>query len=267
MIPGERNFRIHGPPPYRVVLIHGGPGAIGYMAPLASEISSATGVIEAFQTKPSIEGLLDELSGIILQQTRTPVILCGHSWGAWLATMFTSRNPGLVGKLILVASAPFEDNYANDIMEVRMNRLSKSERDRFEELMKLLGTNGNRHKNDVFRKIATILRKADAYDPSTDQYTYGKLDYNLYQSVWYEAEKLRVRGDLLDNTANIHCPVLAIHGDYDPHPAAGVRIPLERNIGNFRFHLLEKCGHEPWTEKQARNKFFSLLKNELRLEY
>ena len=201
MIAGERNFRIHGHPPYRVVLLHGGPGAIGYLAPVANEISSAEGVIEAFQTKNTIEGLLDELNGIILQQAGIPVILCGHSWGAWLATMFTSRNPGLVGKLILVASGPFEENYI--------------------------------------------------------------LDYNLYQSVWNEAEKLRSRRDLLDYTKTIKCPVLAIHGDYDPHPSEGVRIPLGQNIRDFRFHLLEKCGHEPWTEKHARNKFFSLLKKEL----
>jgi len=266
MISGERNFRIHGPPPYRVVLVHGGPGAIGYMAPFASEISSAAGVIEAFQTKKSIEGLLDELKAILLQQASTPVILCGHSWGAWLATVFTSRNPGLVGKLILVASAPFEENYAKDIMEVRMNRLSEGERDRFDELLKMLESNGNMDKNDVFRKIANILRKADAYDPSADQYENSTLDYYLYQTVWHEAEKLRTCGDLLNYTTNIQCPVLAIHGDYDPHPAAGVRRPLERNISDFTFHLLEKCGHEPWTEKQAQTKFFTLLKNELRLE-
>ena len=263
MIAGERNFRIHGHPPYRVVLLHGGPGAIGYLAPVANEISSAEGVIEAFQTKNTIEGLLDELNGIILQQAGIPVILCGHSWGAWLATMFTSRNPGLVGKLILVASGPFEENYAKDIMEVRMNRLNEGERNRFNELLEIFGATGNKDKNDVFRQIAYILKKADAFDSSPDPYENYILDYNLYQSVWNEAEKLRSRRDLLDYTKTIKCPVLAIHGDYDPHPSEGVRIPLGQNIRDFRFHLLEKCGHEPWTEKHARNKFFSLLKKEL----
>jgi pimeloyl-ACP methyl ester carboxylesterase len=48
---------------------------------------------------------------------------------------------------------------------------------------------------------------------------------------------------------NIECPVVAIHGDYDPHPADGVRIPLSNVLKDFRFILLGKCGHVPWFER------------------
>jgi pimeloyl-ACP methyl ester carboxylesterase len=57
--------------------------------------------------------------------------------------------------------------------------------------------------------------------------------------------------------------VLAIHGDSDPHPAAGVREPLSRTLPDFRFILLEKCGHMPWLERQARDTFYALLREEL----
>jgi len=34
-------------------------------------------------------------------------------------------------------------------------------------------------------------------------------------------------------------------------------------VKNFRFILLEKCGHEPWKEKYARDKFYEILKKEI----
>ena len=61
----------------------------------------------------------------------------------------------------------------------------------------------------------------------------------------------------------IRCPVLAIHGDHDPHPAEGVQETLSRVIRDFRFVLLEKCGHRPWIEKQAKHKFYQILREEI----
>ena len=61
----------------------------------------------------------------------------------------------------------------------------------------------------------------------------------------------------------IQCPVVAIHGDYDPHPSEGITIPLSRVVKGFRFHLLKHCGHHPWYEKEAREPFYALLKQEL----
>jgi hypothetical protein len=57
--------------------------------------------------------------------------------------------------------------------------------------------------------------------------------------------------------------VIAIHGDYDPHPYQGVKEPLSIILKIFRFILLEKCEHEPWTERQARDKFFEIIEGEL----
>jgi pimeloyl-ACP methyl ester carboxylesterase len=56
---------------------------------------------------------------------------------------------------------------------------------------------------------------------------------------------------------------VAIHGDYDPHLAEGIREPLSRVIKDFRFILLEKCGHEPWRERYAHDEFYEILTSEL----
>ena len=45
--------RLYGNAPYKIVLVHGGPGAIGSLKGFASELNelSQTGVIEAIQSK------------------------------------------------------------------------------------------------------------------------------------------------------------------------------------------------------------------------
>lgn len=45
------NLRIYGKSPFKVAVIHGGPGATGEMAPLAHQLSSKRGVLEPLQTR------------------------------------------------------------------------------------------------------------------------------------------------------------------------------------------------------------------------
>ena len=82
--------------------------------------------------------------------------------------------------------------------------------------------------------------------------------------MWKDAAELRSSGKLLELGKQIECPVVAIHGDYDPHPTEGVWKPLSAVLNSFRFILLENCGHMPWIERQARDKFYKILKEELR---
>ena len=76
---------------------------------------------------------------------------------------------------------------------------------------------------------------------------------------------LRQTGELLELGKRVQCPVLAIHGDYDPNPSEGVQGPLSSVIRDFRFVLLEECGHLPWIEKKAKGPFFEVLREELGL--
>ena len=73
---------------------------------------------------------------------------------------------------------------------------------------------------------------------------------------------MRKSGRLLEIGKYIRCPVVAIHGDYDPHPAEGVEKPLSVLLKSFRFIMLKRCGHKPWVEREAKEQFFRILKNE-----
>jgi len=104
--------------------------------------------------------------------------------------------------------------------------------------------------------------KADSYKPLSDSDDVLEYQYDAYRYVWKEADELRKSGALLEIGRKIKCPVIVIHGDYDPHPAEGVYKPLSTIIRNFRFIGLEKCGHYPWREKQASEIFYKVLNQE-----
>ena len=123
------NLRVYGSPPYNVAVIHGGPGAPGEMAPVARELSSTAGVLEPLQTAASLEGQVQEFHDVLQESGDPPMTLIGWSWGAWLGFILASRYPDMVGKLILVSSGPFEEEYAADITETRLKRLNEEERE------------------------------------------------------------------------------------------------------------------------------------------
>ncbi|MFN7039170.1 MAG: hypothetical protein ACK4OM_06380 [Alphaproteobacteria bacterium] len=56
---------------------------------------------------------------------------------------------------------------------------------------------------------------------------------------------------------------VVIHGDYDPHPTIGVLEPLSKINKNFKYYDLKHCGHTPWKEKEAKDVFYNILKEEL----
>lgn len=259
-----RNLRAYGKAPFHVAVIHGGPGAAGEMAPVARELASGWGVLEPLQTARSVKGQIEELRTVMKKNGDIPVFLIGFSWGAWLSYILAARYPSLVKKLILVASGPFEEKYVAGIQETRLSRLSEEERAEVESLIEIIENPATKERDEAFARFGALFSKADTYDPI--EHEPEPIDYqvDIFQGVWDEAAELRRSGKLLELGKRIKCPVVAIHGDYDPHPAEGVQKPLSAVLKSFRLILLENCGHKPWIERQARDKFYRILKEELR---
>ena len=257
------NLRTYGKKPYNIAVIHGGPGAAGEMAPVARELSFNRGVLEPLQTKSSIEGQVQELKIVLEENGSLPITLIGFSWGAWLGFIFTANYPASVKKLILVSSGPFMQKYATKIKETRMSRLSEEERTDMKYGIMILNDPTVEDKNSATMLFKVLYTKADTYDPIMKESEELDFRFDIFQKVWKEADELRRSGKLLELGKQIQCPVVAIHGDYDPHPAEGVQKPLSAIIKDFRFILLEKCGHKPWIERQAKNEFYAVLEKEL----
>jgi pimeloyl-ACP methyl ester carboxylesterase len=260
----RNSIRKHGKPPYAVAVVHGGPGARGEVAPVARELSSFVGILEPLQTATTLEEQVSELHIVLQENASLPVTLIGHSWGAWLSFIVAARYPASVKKLVLVGSGPFEHQYAANITITRLIRLSETDRLRVLYLIEALSGHDTESKDKLLGEFGALCARADAHDPLPDDDNESfEVRYDANQLVWQEAEALRRSGELLEMGKQIACPVVAIHGDYDSHPAEGVERPLSRVLREFRFILLEKCGHSPWLERQARDRFYRIVTSEI----
>ena len=255
------NLRKYGKTPFKIVVVHGGPGAPGEMKPVAKKLASNYGVLEPFQTENTVDGQIDELKKVIDDHSTPPVILIGWSWGAWLSYLLAARHPSLVKKLILVGSGPFEARYAKTILATRLKRLSKDDREKVKVILEKLKL--GKVEPEIFKDFGLLMDKADTLNPLPKVGEEMEFQPEIYKSVWAEAYELRKNGKLLKAGKNILCPVVAIHGNFDPHPADGVSKPLSRVLKNFRFILLKDCGHTPWKEEKGKDKFYEILRKEL----
>ena len=255
--------RKYGTSPFRLAMLHGGPGAAGEMAPVARELSATYGVLEPLQSAYSIEGQVGELGRVLGRHSFLPVTLLGFSWGAWLGLIFAAAYPAAVRKLILVGSPPFEADYAAGILETRLSRMNGEERAEVRSLFEVLENPSSRGKQEAFGRLGELFERTDAFDPLPIPPGTIDADVALFRSVWEEARALRTSGEILKIAAYLKCPVVAIHGDADPHPPAGVGTPLPRVVRDFRFILIQQCGHRPWIERQASEKFYAVLREEL----
>jgi len=259
--------RFYGPSPFRIAVIHGGPGAAGEMAPVARRLAdSGRGVLEPLQTATTLEGQVAELADTLETYACVPAVLIGHSWGAWLSGLVAARHPALVDELILVGSGPFLARDAATIGPTRTSRLDEAEQAAFRDCLATLDDPRSSGRNEALARLGALAAKTDAYDPvagankDTDQEYAG----DVFQRVWNEAAQMRASGELLARVGRIRCPVRAIHGDYDPHPASGVHDPLSRALADFRMVLLRRCGHTPWVERHAAEEFYRQLEELLR---
>jgi pimeloyl-ACP methyl ester carboxylesterase len=261
------NPRIYGRAPFSVVVIHGGPGAGGEMAEVARELCSGRGILEPLQTAHSLRAQVEELKGLLEECADLPVTLIGFSWGAWLSFILAARDPAMVKRLVMIGSGPFEEKYAPIIMQTRLSRLGEEEGRQVRSIFAILdGQNKDGGvKNRLLARMGELFSRTDSFDPieckSTESdYSTMPCHADIYKSVWKEASHLRQTGELLQLGKKILCPVVAIHGDWDPHPARGVCEPLQATLKRFQFIVLEDCGHKPWIERRAKDKFYSILK-------
>ncbi|MDD1762571.1 MAG: alpha/beta hydrolase [Methanothrix sp.] len=258
------NPRRYGQPPFNLAVVHGGPGAAGEMAPVARELSMIRGALEPMQTAGTLNGQVEELKVLLEENANPPMTLIGFSWGAWLSFILAARYPDLVKELVLVSSGPFLERYACQILPTRLSRLDKTERLEVEGILGALeGPAGSCGDRGISR-LGEILSSCDSFDPiaglNSEILADVQCQAQIYQSVWKEAELLRRTGELLEMGRRISCSVVAIHGDWDPHPAEGVAEPLSSVLKSFEFILLANCGHKPWIERLAKDKFYSVLK-------
>lgn len=265
------NYKLYGKQPYQVAVIHGGPGAAGEMALVAKHLSSQVGVVEPFQRAYHVQEQVSELKDTLAQLCTAPITLIGYSWGAMLSILVAAEYPKTIGKLILVGCPPLESNYAVDINNTRMQRLSVEDQNKFTQIAKALlvtivNKASNQEKVAIFKDFKPLIDAADTYNPlPIDDTNDVEFNFDIFESVWEEAAAMRDNGEFVQAIKRISCPVIFIHGDYDPHPLDAVQAAADL-CEDARIYVLPDCGHTPWIEKEAQDKFYEILVHQLKAD-
>lgn len=215
------NVREYGKAPYKLLVLHGGPGAPGCAAGLCRGLGEKEGVLEHLQMSHNVDGLYEEIKMIIEKYSLDKIVLVGHSFGAWLALLFAEKYPQFISKVVIIGCGPLEIKYLPELVQARREKSS-----------------------DNYCALP---------NSSNDMLFF---DEEQHKALMQEVGDMRERGNLLARALNVKCPVIAFHGTYDPHPVRGVSEPLEGKLTDFRMITIEQCGHDPWKETYAREEFF-----------
>ena len=195
--------RTYGPSPCRAAVLHGGPGAIGSAAGLARGLAESCGVLEPLQSKYSVTEQVEELHRQLTAYASRPLVLIGHSWGAWLAALYAARHPGLAARLVLIGCGPLEAAYLPQLEARRLAHFTPEEAARYRELLAALSSPGSAP-DALLRQLGTLCEKADNFQPFEEpDGDSGTIDGEMYDKVFGEAAELRRDGRLLASTTPI----------------------------------------------------------------
>jgi len=257
--PQHLRVRRYGHPGRPAIVLHGGPGASGSAGGLARALADPLYVLEPWQRWSSsvpltIDQHVTDLADVISQYTpgEKPALV-GESWGAMLALVFASRHPDHVSALVLIGCGTFDQRARARLHEALEQRTTSELKARLAELEVAFPDPAERfaQAHRLSDSIYTYCRAVDADDP-VEQF-----DLKGHLESWNDMVRLQASGAVPAEFASIHCPVLMLHGTYDPHPGAMIRDSLETYVSHLEYHELEKCGHSPRVEKHARDRFLA----------
>lgn len=252
---------IHESAPY-IALLHGGPGSSGPIQGLFEMLQPHGRIFIIQQAESTITDLLDHMLAKIKGVSDSKWILIGHSWGAWLAGLFAAKFPERVMKVILIGSGPLENKYTESINKSRLQRLSPEQKPIFKDCLKELQTKGNTNLSNTLAVLQNLTWLTDNFQPLPAYHVIYDVDPNQFMTLSSEIGQWRIKGTLLHHFQQIRCPVISIHGDYDPHPVEGIAKPMSNHL-NFVQHIIPYCGHTPWIEEKSRMRFEAILAESL----
>lgn len=243
-----------------IVLLHGGPGAPGYMAPVARGLAGSFRVLEPFQrrsgdTPLSVARHIDDLHQVVIRCGDKQPALVGHSWGAMLALAYAAAHPNSARALVLVGCGTFDQASRDRVRETREARLDNALGRRLEHLAVESPDPDQR-----LAALGSMMLPLDSCELIDGALELGTCDARAYQETWDDMLRLQTQGVYPASFAAITQPVLMLHGAADPHPGPMIRASLMASLPQLEYREWERCGHYPWLERAVRDDFFAVLR-------
>jgi pimeloyl-ACP methyl ester carboxylesterase len=261
--PGQApiRFREYGSSGAHVIVLHGGPGAPGHMAPVARRLAERFHVVEPFQ-RGSEDGApltvmqhAADLHEIVQSlESTAPVLLAGSSWGAMLALAYAADHSARLAGIALIGCGTFDAasrHLFRDRLEARLTADIRAQIARLEAEVP-----------DPDARLlvkAEILLPAYSYELITSTTETIRADARANHETWQDMLRLQEAGVYPAAFGRINAPVLMLHGAVDPHPGPAIRDSLLPHLPQLVYHEWAACGHYPWLERLVHEEFFELL--------
>lgn len=242
-----------------VAVLHGGPGAPGYMAPVASRLGRKFYALEPFQRhsgpKPlTVDRHIQDLYEIIQTRCEGKPAVVGHSWGAMLGLAYAAKHPNSLSCLALIGCSTFDPESREVMLRIRDARMEGEILEEFKNLEKEYPD------PDIkLGEYGRIFKEIDSYDLITGNRNRFSCDSKAHQETWSDMMRLQEKGAYPASFEKIKCPTIMLHGTHDPHPGKMIEKTLRNHIPQLEYAGWEKCGHYPWLEKAARDNFYRKL--------
>jgi len=254
-------FQTYGTRGPTVVVLHGGPGAPGQMAPVARGLAGSFRVLEPWQRRSGAVRLtvarhvadLHEL--LRAERSSGSVALLGSSWGAMLALAYGAAHPLSVGPIILVGCGTFDLAARARFAATLETRMTPRVRSR---LAALPGRFPDA--DDALKAEARVLLPLYSYDPVQDSGRRRPVDARGARETWADMLRLQANGTYPARFRRIRSPVLMLHGSYDPHPGRMILSGLRPYLPQIEYREWDHCGHFPWLEREVREEFFATVR-------
>jgi len=259
--------RVHGPAGPSIYVLHGGPGAPGCAEHLAEALAEPLQVIEVLQRWSSdvplkVEHHVEDLAELLgrhqaASSLRARPALVGESWGAMLALATAARHPQHVGGLLLIGCGTFDPEARAELHATLAARTTPELASALAEVERECSDPAERslRSRRILEPIYTFERCPSVSDPSIE------FDLKGHLESWSDMLRLQREGAYPRAFAAIECPVLMLHGSYDPHPGARIRDSLRPYLPQLEYLEFPSCGHSPWIERHARDAFLATARS------
>ena len=259
---GHLRLRTHGSSGPTVIVLHGGPGAVGDAAPMARALADSFRVIEPWQRGSGAESLtvaghVEDLHELIQARCAdSPLAIVGHSWGAMLALAYAAAHPDGAEPLVLVGCGTFDRESRAEMTKAIDERTDDKLRHRLEHLAEEYPDPGVQ----MIRRYE-LSERLYSYAPRTSGHPRlaEAFDLRAYTETWNDMIRLQKEGVYPAAFTAIKSPAIMLHGAYDPHPGRMIHASLTPYLPQLEYHQWDRCGHTPWLEKYARDDVFATL--------